>query len=594
MKKVMSMSRFGILGLIIGIMTLASCGKDEELNVIPDAAGEIELWETEDGNIVLRTSPIENATAYTWYLDGTAVTATEEPVYEFSESGEYTVAGTNSFGTGKPSLPVTVDASRRPDHLTVEIVTSEEGVVTLEAKADRAWGFRWYLGDKLLQRGSNSVFLPLDNGHYKVQAYNAAGNGDTMEIDVTIGVINLLNPLVVPDVRFREYIKTLSSDSDNDFYSNKNAEKVTELNLQSQGITDLTGIRFFTNLISLNLNYSMVKYLDLRKLTKLEVLDLFSTDALVELNIDGLKAIKSLNINSSRISKVDISGLAGSLEYFNAAYSGYENLDLTAFSKLQYINLSTSTKLSQIKVTGLKKLQTLFLSATPITTLDLSGCESLKSLVTSFSSNLTTLRLPDYAPLEELKVSRCGKGLLDNVKFDIFRNTIKFIYADILDIDRDLVFEDFELLEGLQLDGNRFTSLELKNCTALEILRVAENSKLSTVKLENLPSLNTIYCYQTGVGELDFSDCKNLVQAIIFENSKMTAVDFTGCQLLSWLSMEFSKVGPDLDISDTKNLESVTCTNTDIKRIKINESYDCNKVPFSSKIPVGAQYVHEF
>lgn len=287
MKKVMSMSRFGILGLTIGIMTLASCGKDEELNVIPDAAGEIELWETEDGNIVLRTSPIENATAYTWYLDGTAVTATEEPVYEFSESGEYTVAGTNSFGTGKPSLPVTVDASRRPDHLTVEIVTSEEGVVTLEAKADRAWGFRWYLGDKLLQRGSNSVFLPLDNGHYKVQAYNAAGNGDTMEIDVTIGVINLLNPLVVPDVRFREYIKTLSSDSDNDFYSNKDAEKVTELNLQGQGITDLTGIRFFTNLISLNLNYSMVKYLDLRKLTKLEVLDLFSTDALVELNIDG-------------------------------------------------------------------------------------------------------------------------------------------------------------------------------------------------------------------------------------------------------------------------------------------------------------------
>lgn len=579
--------------MILSLLTLAACGNDEtDPILLPGDAGEIELWEDTAGNITLRTSPIENANSYTWYLNGEPITSTREPIYEFSESGEYMVAGTNGFGTGKTSLPIVVDASGRPDHLTVEILTSEQGVVSLEAKADKAWGYRWYYNDELMQRGSNSTYLPVESGRYKVQAYNASGNGDFLEVDVTIGVINLLDPQVVPDLHFRELIAKISGQKD--FYSNIEAQKVTELDMQGKGITDVTGIRFFSNLVSLNLNFSSVKYLDLSKLHKLENLDLYSTDSLLEINIEGLTSIKHLNINSSKIGYVDISGLKNSLEYFNAGYSRYEDLDLSSFTKLTYVNLASATRLSRIKVDGLENLETLTVSGTPITTLDLSRCNSLKSLTTSFASNLTSLILPEYAQLEELKIARCGKGLLNNVSLDKFKNSLEYLYADHLDIKGELYFEDFVQLKGLQLDGNLFTTINLKNCMSLETVRIAENSKLTNVNLENLESLQTIYCYQTSVNELDFSSCPKLMQAIIFENSKMTSVNFTGCNILAWLSMEFCKVGPDLDISYSTNLESVTCTNTNISRIKINNRYNCNNVPFSSKIPKGARYVHEF
>lgn len=578
--------------LLVLLLTLVSCGKEDDPVLLPGDAGEIELWENEQGAILLRTAPIENATGYTWYLNGEILTSTREPAFEFTESGEYTVAGTNIYGTGKPSLPITVDASGRPDKLTVEICTSKEGVVTLEAKADRAWGYRWYYGDQLMQRGPSSSYLPLDDGTYRVQAYNASGSGEFLDIEVKVGTINLLDPKVTPDSRFRDYISSISGETE--FFSNKEAEKITDLNLQGQGITDVTGIRFFSNLISLNLNFSNVKYLDLRQLSKLEVIDLYSTEALLELNIEGLKNIKHLNINTSKIGQVDISGLTESLEYFNAGYSRYEAMDFTAFSKLKYINLASATKLSEIKVAGLKHLETLYVSGTAIESLDLTGCNSLKSLVASFSTQLTSLTMPAKAPVEELKIARCGKGIFDKVDIASYSKTLESFYADKLDIQNEMVFDGFEKLKEVQLDANGFASITFRNCPLLTTLRTAENTKLRTVKLENLPELQTIYCYQTGVRSLDFSQCPKLVQAIIFENRYMSKVDFTGCKNLAWLSMEISKVGPDLDISDSKNLESVTCTNTNITRIKINKIYNVNKVPFSSNIPKGAKYVHEF
>lgn len=65
----------------------------------------------------------------------------------------------------------------------------------------------------------------------------------------------------------------------------------------------------------------------------------------------------------------------------------------------------------------------------------------------------------------------------------------------------------------------------------------------------------------------------------------MSSVDFTGCAYLQWLSMEYCKAGPKLDISATTSLQSVACQSSGIQQIKINGKYDCLKVPFGSNIP---------
>ena len=158
----------------------------------------------------------------------------------------------------------------------------------------------------------------------------------------------------------------------------------------------------------------------------------------------------------------------------------------------------------------------------------------------------------------------------------------------------EINIENFASLEAIQLDGNSFSSLTLKDCPNLNSVRAAENASLTQLTMENLPSLKTLYCYQTGVKTLDFSSCKNIVQVILFEDKKLTSVNFDGCDILSWISLEYTNVGPKLDIAATTNIESINCEGTKVKQIRINQAYNCSNVPFSSKIPKGAKYVHEF
>jgi uncharacterized protein YjbI with pentapeptide repeats len=198
------------------------------------------------------------------------------------------------------------------------------------------------------------------------------------------------------------------------------------------------------------------------------------------------------------------------------------------------------------------------------------------------------------APLVELKLARSHEGVMDNIDVTNYKSTLQTLYADEIGISGTLDFSNFEQLESVQLDANSFSSIKFDNCKELRTLRVAENSTLKDVSLNGCTNLSTIYCYQTSVQSLDFSGCTNLTQAIIFENRKMTSVNFDGCTMLSWLSMEYSKVGPNLDISASTELQSVSCYSTKITKIKIASSYNCNNVPFSSNIPSGAVYVHEF
>lgn len=572
---------------------LWSCSDELEEN-LPEAAGEIEMYTDADGAPGLKVSPIRYANTYTWYLDGTQIASTTEPNFLVTKSGVYTVAGTNGFGQGEQSPGFAVDASGRPSQLSVTSTTSAEGIVTLTATADKATGYRWYLNGELLQRGSNSEYLPQDSGTYTVNAYNASGTSEEVTIEVKMGIINLLDKRVVPDAAFRKMISEKLAKG-GDFYSNTEAATVTELEFKGTGVSDLTGLRFFSNLKELNMTYcGNVKRLDLHQLRELEYIDLMESSSLIELDITGLTKLYHININDSKIGTISIEDCRKSLKYFNAGWEKFVNIDFSDCENLEYVNLGGNTLLTSVNLKGLKKLQTVILNSTKITTLDLSGCTSLNSLTASYCTELTNLIIEPSAPLVELKLARGHEGVMNNVDLMNYKSTLQTLYADKIGISGTLDFSNFLQLENVQLDANSFSSIKFDNCKALRVLRIAENRNLKSVSLSGCIHLSTIYCYQTGVQSLDFSGCTGLTQAIIFENSNMATVNFDGCIMLAWLSMEYCKVGPNLDISATTELESVSCYSTNITKIKIASSYNCNNVPFSSKIPSGAVYVHEF
>lgn len=60
----------------------------------------------------LISGPIKDATGFQWFLNGVAIDGATDSTLEISQSGSYTVAGTNILGTGMPSPPKTVTIIR--------------------------------------------------------------------------------------------------------------------------------------------------------------------------------------------------------------------------------------------------------------------------------------------------------------------------------------------------------------------------------------------------------------------------------------------------------------------------------------------------
>ena len=580
---------------LFAAFALVLCGCEDENDpvvAVPAEAQPPEITLLDEG-LCLSTAPIEGANAYAWMLEGELTASTVAPTFVPEISGNYSVAGVNSAGMGPASQSVFVDLSGVPEAPVLSTTVSDEGMITIVAAATGAIGFRWYFEQELMQRGKSDSFIPPVSGTYRVEAYNASGTGPAQEISVTVEVVNLLDPNVVPDPAFRQYI-ALNLAGNTDFYSSIDAASVEEINFQGTGVADITGIRFFSGLKRLLMQYcSNVLVMDLRHNSQLEVLDLYNTKKLRSVNIAGLTNIRQININDSNLGSIDVSDCLASLEYLNAGWQNFESLDLSGAKNLKYLNLGSNTKLSSVQVAGLSKLQTLILSSTKLSELDLTGCASLQSLSCSWSP-IRSLKIDANAPLQELKVARCSSTVLANIDLANYRKTLQVLYADEAGITQDLDFSECVALTEVQLDKNNFKHANFNGCSMLAKLRVAENPSLETVTLYGCSDLTTIYCYQTGITELDFSDCPLLGMAILFENSKLSSVDFTDCARLYWLSAEYTALGPDVDISASSVLENVNFLGTNVKRVKIHSSYNLTSLPFTGKLPVGASFVHEF
>ena len=126
-----------------------------------------------------------------------------------------------------------------------------------------------------------------------------------------------------------------------------------------------------------------------------------------------------------------------------------ENVDLRAFSQLEYINIANN-KLNTIYITGLSHLKTLYLFKNKLSTLDFTGLSKLKKI--RITNNL--LSSLDLSPLISLEKAYFFDNKLENVvvaglpklKFiELRQNTMP-----------DEVYDRYDALEGITIihEGN--------------------------------------------------------------------------------------------------------------------------------------------
>lgn len=125
-------------------------------------------------------------------------------------------------------------------------------------------------------------------------------------------------------------------------------EAVSYLTLTNKGLTDLSGIEYFTNLKTLSCNNNNLQVLDVSKLKSLKTLRC-SSCGLTSLNVEGLSNLWELTCTSNNLTSLDLSGLnVGTLQ---CAANLLETLDISEQTNLKTLSCGSQKEGKKLTLT---------------------------------------------------------------------------------------------------------------------------------------------------------------------------------------------------------------------------------------------------
>ncbi len=242
----------------------------------------------------------------------------------------------------------------------------------------------------------------------------------------------------------------------------ENIDSITELDLQSRRISDITGIENFTSLTNLYLNNNQISDISgIGKLTSLTELDLSYNQISDISGIGKLTSLTNLDLYRNQISDISVIENLTSLTYLNLGDNQIS--DISGIEKLTFLK---SLELSHNQIS------------------DISVIENLTSL--------TYLYL-GYNQISD--ISAIGK-LTSLTNLDLYRNQISDIS----------VIENLTSLTYLDLGDNQISDISaLRSCSALTSLYLSNNQISDISEIGKLTSL-----IRLGLGGNQISDISAL------------------------------------------------------------------------------------
>lgn len=413
------------------------------------------------------------------------------------------------------------------------------------------------------------------------------------------------------DPAFEKIAVTLCDLDGDGKVSRAEALNLETLDITSKGITDLTGIEWFTNLRVLNCSENR----------SLKTLDISSNTALVELNCRMCKitnldvsknvALKILNCYSCNLKKLDVSNnplltslkcdenpltsldLSHNSEIIELSCYGFANWKETDTNRIRVLNLKGCTKLQKLicykqllaslNLSDCVSLTELYLSTNVLLGLDLShntklskldcGNNRIPSLNLSHNALLTTCAI-SYNPLSTINVG----GVLSSLEFKTDEGTYK--ESTTLDIIATK-------LESVSISSSQLKGIDFSNSTTLKSVSLVVSS-LSELDLSPLPNLRSIYISGGKLQTLDLRNNRQLNSLRCF-GGQLREVNLSNSESLTTASFNSCSQIPSIDFSVTPNLQSIsirTCTawnsldlssNLSLKEITL---YECGSLNY--------------
>ena len=254
---------------------------------------------------------------------------------------------------------------------------------------------------------------------------------------------------------------------------------VKELNISEKVLTDLSALKYFTGLQTLDCSRNSLTELDVSALTNLTSMDC-SFNSLTKLNVSGQTNLTSLDCSDNQLTALDVSNqtLLKDLDCSDNQLTALDVSNLTGLTKLDcYRN-----KLTALNVSNLTGLEDLDCSENQLTALDVSKLTGLKKLDCS------------YNQLTALDVSK----LTGLTKLDCDYNQLK-----------ELDVSKLTGLTDLDCAHNQLTALDVSKLTGLTDLDCADN-QLTALDLNGLTELENLDCSENRMSSLDISEFLNL------------------------------------------------------------------------------------
>lgn len=282
----------------------------------------------------------------------------------------------------------------------------------------------------------------------------------------------------IPDENFRAYVlENFDYDANGDV-TTEEALLVESIDLNTDNIYSLEGIRYFENLGSL-VARGTEYYEDWKYRGQLTELDLSYNQKLYNIWC-GFNHIKYIKFHPDAI-----------IENLNIGY----NQELTGFSEFD---------MSQLRHVALRE--------TMVTDLDLRGAVNLYSIEYSYFPDPEIKRSLNIDGLT--KITRMELRHLDG-NLDVSNlSNLEYLCADYCNL-KELDLRNRSKLKELIVDGNQLTAIDLNGCIMLESLSVRynllgeldlqDNMKLTYMNSYGNPDLRTIYVWD-GFNEADYPD----------------------------------------------------------------------------------------
>ena len=187
-----------------------------------------------------------------------------------------------------------------------------------------------------------------------------------------------LNETNFPDPVFREYLGGHYDLNSNGILDEEEISAVKFIQIfdgEGIGLTDLTGVKYLTELEVLTVRSDTLRTVDVSGMTNLYHLDLEGNE-ITSLNVSGATALRELNCSENRMTTLDLAGLSN-LEYvYCHSVPTLRSISNIASDSLEVITLKNSG-ISELDISGCPNLIILCIEGTHVTSLDMSSNRAL-------------------------------------------------------------------------------------------------------------------------------------------------------------------------------------------------------------------------